>query len=77
MTKIVSLHDGGPIAGPGQPDPGLVKALEELIADAKEGHVRSIAAVIAWSDGTCGHVIEGQFRPIMMIGAIELMKRDI
>ncbi len=75
--KVIAFNTGTPIAQPGNPDPKLIAALEELLESAREGTIVSVAYVSVFHDGQTGHGISGIFRSSILLGAIELLKRDI
>lgn len=79
MSKIVSI-DGRPTAYALQPQPTVINALEELLAEAKAGRIQHLVAV--FSDGVgfpidvyvgtgeAGHVLK-------LIGGMELCKHTM
>lgn len=59
------------------PEPGTIAILEECLADARAGRLRSVGVVVVWRDGAVGtryHRSEGTYFK-MVAGAADLAAR--
>lgn len=78
--KVVSLK-GHPIYA-GEPNPKVVKALEEALAQALAGELTGVAIGKVFRDDSSGQDFQGHFIATHMVGCLakmqhELLARDI
>ena len=73
--KVISL-DGTPVFAPGEADPWVVEALEDMLERAKSGECKGFA--IAWltaDQATCHHVVGRVTRAVL--GAVTILQHDM
>lgn len=55
----------------------VISILEGMLESAKEGGVRSFAAVMIFEDGCVGSAFSGYYEPIKLLGAVNMIGREI
>lgn len=74
-NKVVSI-DGITVAAEGQPNPDVVRRLEGLLAEAKQGHIQSIFGGYETQTGG-GHFCTGAGDCATAIGLLEMAKNEL
>lgn len=54
MGEVRSLRGNHPVRHPGNPDPSVVKALEDVLEMARSGEITGVAMTYAFFDGAPG-----------------------
>lgn len=79
MSNVVNLG-GGQASAARAPVIEVIETLEEMLADAREGRIQDLIAIVCDGEGACTDLYagSGEVRPmIQLVGTMELCKHTI
>jgi len=59
------------------PNQTAIKMLEDMLEQAKAGHIQALAIAGCYADGSCFNAFVAEWQPVHLIGELRLLERDI